>query len=695
MKRLFKQIDTVLPNESGFSSSWATSRGRFVISLRCLLSAASCLMVCRPLLAEVRWNASFTEKYHSEADGADVAFSVQTPPQMENMKTYPLVVVLNGGLRVPPSEKFPYFRVQPSRTGIWGYRAISTYDSLQVLAAMKRNYPIDPNRVYLVGSSAGGSGAMHLASCFPDEFAAVIPLIAAGNNYPLVNFSNLPIAFHHGDRDWVSAICNVRVQTQRLQALGCPTVLKEYAGVGHGIPGPHEPLMTWLFEQRRDPVPKTIRHDCEAPSLGRSYWLRIEEFVDPHQRAFVEAKILDGIAVIHPKNIAAFSLLIDAIGDANTVQIGESRLPISKHYHFRDGRWQIREAPAKPRIRPYEAGGANTLYQGEPLLIVYGTGGENIDQLRAAAQKLASYGGPAHTALRRHRFPVIADKELTREQQSRSNLILIGKPSENSVTNACWSRLPVAIEADALVVANRKPLKLRNQVLGLLHPNPDHPHRLIYLLAPFTNKTGMVRFRETPQSFLSGSEGFDRVSQPDLVVQDLEYRMARHMQFGKDWQWLNKPGAKIPIPARFADRTHLAKTCMNLMLKKSRADYALWWGPTDKGMWGGDFNHLLRFDPASYTLADFRTRHRICETTLGSVSGAELKDIWTRWGQQRELLSVPEMVLEDIKDESEYHLHIPMDLYIKLGQRRKNLGNPKPGPTFTAEELIPLVFEMK
>jgi dienelactone hydrolase len=141
---------------------------------------------------------------------------------------------------------------------------------MQVIAFMKRNYPIDPNRIYLVGSSAGGSGAMHLASCFPDEFAAVLPLIAAGNNYPLRNFSNLPVAFHHGDRDWTSSICNARVQTQRMQALGCPTILKEYPGAGHGVPGPHEPLMTWLFEQRRNPAPETVRHDCEAPSLGRS-----------------------------------------------------------------------------------------------------------------------------------------------------------------------------------------------------------------------------------------------------------------------------------------------------------------------------------------------------------------------------------------------------------------------------------------
>jgi hypothetical protein len=472
-----------------------------------------------------------------------VGFGVQSPPKVDGVEAYPLVVVLNGGPRVPPGETFPHFQVRPSRNGIWGYRSMSTYDAMQVVALMKWNYPIDPNRVYLVGSSAGGSGAMHLASCFPDEFAAVIPLIAAGNNYPLVNFTNLPIAFHHGDRDWVSSVCNVRVQTQRLQTLGCPTFLKEYPGAGHGVPGPHEPMMEWLFEQRRNPAPKTIRHECEAPSLGRSYWLRIQEFADPHQRAYVEAEIGDGIATIRPKNIAALSLTLDLIG------------------------------------------------------------------------------------------------------------------------------------------------------LGLFHPNPKHPERLVYILAPFTDEAGLALFRANAQYFLPGSDGFDRISQPDLVVQDLQHRIARQMQFDKDWQWLSLPGADTPIPSRFTDRANLAITSMNVMLGKSHADFALWWGPADKGMWGTDFNHLQRFDPASYTLADFRTQHRMTETTLGSVTGAELKEIWLRWGQTEELLSVPMVDLDKLDDAATYRLHILMDLYIKLGQRQKNLGDPKPGPAFTPDELIPHVFE--
>ena len=367
--------------------------------------------------ADVRWNSRFRETYESQAEGTRVSFTVQTPPRVEGMKAYPLLIALSGGLRVSPSEEFPFFQANPTRTRIWGYRSISTYDAMQVLTTMKSRYPIDPNRVYLMGSSAGGSGAMHLASCFPDQFAAVLPLVAAGNNYPLASFRNLPVAFHHGDRDWTSSVCNVRVQAQRMEALGCPVVYREYKGAGHSVPGSHVPLIKWLFEQKRNPVPQTITHDCEAPSLGRSYWFRIREFDDPHQRAIVEATIKDRTMIVRPKNVAALSLDVDVLPDVRTVRIGETQLPASANYQFEDGRWQAVDQFPEPSRRPYESGAATNLYQGEPLLIVYGTAGNRTAQLKAVAQKLAKYGGPDYTTMP-GAFPVVSDADLTAEQQS-------------------------------------------------------------------------------------------------------------------------------------------------------------------------------------------------------------------------------------------------------------------------------------
>jgi len=416
-----------------------------------LLSSASLVHAGN---AEVRWNSKFNESYESRAEGSRVKFAVQAPPKVNGLEKYPLLIALSGGLRVTPSEQFPFFQANPTRTRIWGYRAVSTYDAMQVVAFMINKYPIDPNRVYLTGSSAGGSGAMHLASCYPDQFAAVLALVAAGNNYPLANFRNLPVAFHHGDKDWTSSICNVRVQAQRMQALGCPVILKEYPGSGHSIPGSHTPLITWLFDQKRNPVPQTITRDCEAPSLGRSYWIKIREFDDPHQRAFVEATLNDGTAIIHPKNIVAFSLTPDAIPKISTVQIDDTRLAASANYKFQDGYWKIVDQFPELTTRSYESGAAANLYQGEPLVIVYGTAGNRPDQLKAAARNLAKYGGPDYSPMPGS-FPVVADVDLTPEQETNSNLILVGTPEENSISQAILPKLPIKIQDGTLMAGGR------------------------------------------------------------------------------------------------------------------------------------------------------------------------------------------------------------------------------------------------
>ncbi|MFT5470280.1 MAG: hypothetical protein ACI8UO_005407 [Verrucomicrobiales bacterium] len=647
---------------------------------RLLLISAALLTFAKGQEA-VRWNASFNETYLSAADGIDVPFQVRTPPKIEGHAAYPMIVVLNGGPAVAPSERFPFFQIRPTRNRIWGYRAISTYDAIQSIAHMKANYPIDPDRVYLVGSSAGGSGAMHLASCFPDEFAAVLPLVAAGNNYPLVNFKNLPVAFHHGTSDWTSAICNARVQAQRMAELGCPVILKEYAS-GHSVPKRHEPLVEWLFAQKRDPSPLTISHQCEAPSLGRSYWIWIREFDDPHQAASIEVRVEAGTAVIQPKNVAAFSLDLETLPEeASQVEIGDDKFPLAAEFQFKDDAWKA-EPIEKPAKRQYEAGAANNLYQGEPLMVVYGDG------LLAAAEKLASYGGPTFTPMR-YRFPIVAAADLTADQAAGNNLILLGTPEENAVTRALLPRLPIEISDGALHAGNRPPLPLEGQVLGLLHPHPDHPDRLIYLLAAFTDDG---RFRKAPQMFLASPDGFNRVSQADLLVQNLDHHIGREMQFGKDWTWLDFPDSDKPLPEEFRGRTEIVKTHMKIMIRKSSADFALWWGPTDKGMWGTDLNTLKHYNPDFYTAADYRTRNSRFATTLGGISGADLKEIWNRWIQNQEMQVFPSLKPDELDDEKIYRVHIPMDLYINLGRRNKNLIDPAAGPQISPAEVMAEVF---
>ena len=326
--------------------------------------------------------------------------------------------------------------------------------------------------------------------------------------------------------------------------------------------------------------------------------------------------------------------------------------------------------------------------------MVYGTGSANKDcvaSLQAAAVKVSACGG-AHEVLMQKRFPVISDTALTEEQEANCNLILLGTPDENAISKKIFPKLPITIRNNNLLSADRPPLPLKGQVLSVLYPHPNYPARLVYLVAPFTDSDGLERFCEAPQRFLEGSDGFDRVSQADLSVQNLDNEIGRQMQFGKNWEWINQPDSDRHIPACFRERSSLAAEYIKIMRQKSGADFAFWWGPADKGFKGWDVNYLKCYNPDFYTLADFRTQHHIAETMTGSIPGNEWREIWNRWIETDEIQCYPELVIDSIVDDRLYTINIPVDLYMKLGQRKKNLIDPKPGPSVRSEELVEAIF---
>ena len=58
------------------------------------------------------------------------------------------------------------------------YRGTAEQDVMDVLAEVRRDYKIDPNRIYLMGHSMGGYGTWSVAMAHPNLFAAIGPISA-------------------------------------------------------------------------------------------------------------------------------------------------------------------------------------------------------------------------------------------------------------------------------------------------------------------------------------------------------------------------------------------------------------------------------------------------------------------------------------------------------------------------------------
>ena len=648
--------------------------------------------------------SQFSEAYFSNAEGRSQLFQVVLPSDYSPNIKYPLFVQVFGSASLLPDKKYPFIRVRPHGRGVWGYRSMSRYDVMQVISLMQQAYNIDADRVYMTGTSAGATGMMHTAASRQHVFAGLVPLVAFGNDLPLKNFNNLPLRCEHGVNDWTSSIGNVRVQFQKLNKLGYPAQLNEHPTAGHGIRVPPPDTMEWLFKQNRNPRPNHIVYSCEHPRDGKAFWLEIEAFQDPHQRAHIDAKLTKAGLTIQTQNIKQFSLDLKNA----TLKQGETLIVDQSPVKFTDitkpNRLTLKKAPnwqtgtlklnTDTKQRSYGAGAAANLFQGEPLLVIYGTGADKAENqfLRQTAKLLSRCGGPQFKSAS-VQFPIRADTNLKNVRLDQYNLLLVGTPENNAYLKKMALQFPFSVENKMLKAGSRSPVSLKGAVLGFHFLNPLHPKRLIYMVSPYLNPTEQKQFLKNPRRFLSGSAGFKMIDQADLLVRDVDLSIRREMQFTTNWKFKERKDADLAVPPEFSNRNHLALAHMKVMQKATNVDFALWWGPEDKGSFGGyDFNWLPTFDPKFYTRADYAVRQRETECFTATISGAELQDFYRRWIATHELLTWPKVKQADIKTDRAYSIVLPMDLVVKLGTRRKVLSNVAPGPMILPNQVANEIF---
>ncbi|MEP6917414.1 MAG: dienelactone hydrolase family protein [Acidobacteriota bacterium] len=111
----------------------------------------------------------------------------------------------------------------------------SEQDAIHVLALIKEEYPVDPQRTFLFGYSAGGQGAHYLGPKFAETWAAIA---IGGSNatpsgpYPFERLAKTPMMIFVGANDNPN-IAPSRAMVQALQQNGVSAVLKEYPGANH------------------------------------------------------------------------------------------------------------------------------------------------------------------------------------------------------------------------------------------------------------------------------------------------------------------------------------------------------------------------------------------------------------------------------------------------------------------------------
>ena len=233
----------------------------------------------------------FEKREFSDADGGKLPYRLLKPKDYDVKKKYPLVVFLHGaGERGTDNnaqlvhgmadfaddkimEKYPALVIAPQcPEGKQWVEVPWTADehrmpeqpsmplrqTLELIAALQREFPIDSTRIYITGLSMGGFGVWDAIQRHPDLFAAAAPVCSGGDATLARKIKDVPVWAFHGDEDGVVKVRRSRDMISALKEAGGSPKYTEYKGAGHDSWAAtyRDPeLYAWLFAQKRAAKP--------------------------------------------------------------------------------------------------------------------------------------------------------------------------------------------------------------------------------------------------------------------------------------------------------------------------------------------------------------------------------------------------------------------------------------------------------
>lgn len=234
---------------------------------------------------------SFEARTQKDAAGKVLPYRLFKPGQIDAQKRYPLVIFFHGaGERgtdnakqlnlggkagaflwaLPENQKqHPCFVAAPQCPNEdmwanvnWGAASHEVKPetaamrlALEMIDSLMKEFPIDPDRVYVTGLSMGGYGTWDLLGRRPGMVAAAIPVCGGLGDGQAEKIASIPQWIFHGGKDTVVKTIRSRNAFEQLKAAGAKTLhYTEFEGVGHNswdaayaTPG----LVDWLMSQKR------------------------------------------------------------------------------------------------------------------------------------------------------------------------------------------------------------------------------------------------------------------------------------------------------------------------------------------------------------------------------------------------------------------------------------------------------------
>jgi hypothetical protein len=491
--------------------------------------------------------------YYSAIDGSVQPYAITLPENYDPAKPARLYVWLHGRQNNTTESEF-IFAQQTFRPGNVpvadqgqiqvdlfgringaGWHWAGEADVFEGIAAVKKRFKIDDQRILLRGFSMGGEGAWHIALHYPDRFAAAeigagtwsrraqVPGLQPYQYATLkiwenmeewaLNAFNLPVAGHDGDSDTqiaslpgpppgtatrgqLESSLRTRAQLERegfpaegepdfLRLRGTPSIFLISQQTGHGTsPLVRQRLDAFLKEwgDKGQTSPARIKFVTYTTRYNRDYWISVDGMEKHYERADVDAQRDASGERYEIKTHNVSRLAVRETARAKEVAIDGQTLKVKSGAAITlqktGGTWKVDKESQAGLHKTHALQGPIDDAFLDPFLLVRPTGtpwNEAVNQ--QALRSMARFDKLWGKFFRGHPF-VKDDKDVTAADMAKYHVVLFGDPGSNRLMAKMLSKLPVQWTKDAVTLAGQS-YPARENYPAMVYPNPLNPGKYV------------------------------------------------------------------------------------------------------------------------------------------------------------------------------------------------------------------------
>jgi len=203
---------------------------------------------------------------------------------------------------------------------------------------------VNPDKVYLMGYSAGGDGVWQLAPRMADRFAAASMMAGHPNEARLDGLRNLPFAIFMGGND--GAYDRNKIAADRAGQLGelraadpegYTHLARIYEGLGHWMDRRDAEALPWMARFARTPWPEKLVWYQDDVTHQRFYWLQLPDGAAKKEQRIVATVTEQSVHLEGDVPAGTRLLLHDALLDLDrTVSVLVNDQPAREFHPTRD-----------------------------------------------------------------------------------------------------------------------------------------------------------------------------------------------------------------------------------------------------------------------------------------------------------------------------------------------------------------------